>query len=167
MRAAFDGLSAAKRGISRGSVSRKPGSGLFLPVASSKPTTIRLLHRIEFAGVIFHITSCGDGIELNFHDVRISAQQPTVIAHAMERFDARVIESGVGIAVRSSISPEPGTRESAGHGNGRAGRRHQESAHPQQAVFAARFAGSDRVRGSKTGVFDGIERKAANEVGLA
>lgn len=47
------------------------------------------------------------------------------------------------IAVRSSVSPEPGTLVSAGHGNGRAGRRHQESAHLQQAAFVARFAGPD------------------------
>jgi hypothetical protein len=51
--------------------------------------------RIEFPGVDCHVTSRGDRREVNYRDDEDCAEQPMIIAHAMERFDAQVLESGV------------------------------------------------------------------------
>jgi hypothetical protein len=51
--------------------------------------------RIEFRGVDCHVTSRGDRREVNYRDDEDCAEQPMIIAFAMERFDAQVLESGV------------------------------------------------------------------------
>jgi hypothetical protein len=56
---------------------------------------MRRLLRIGCPAVDCHVASRGDGSELNHRGVEACAQQPTGIAHAMERFDAQVLECGV------------------------------------------------------------------------
>lgn len=56
---------------------------------------MRRLLLVEFPGVDGHVASRGDVNGLNHRDIAACAQHPTAIAHAMEGFDAQVIESGV------------------------------------------------------------------------
>jgi hypothetical protein len=56
---------------------------------------MRRLLLVEFPGVDSHVASRGHVSGLNHRDVRVCAQHPTAIVHAMERFDAQVLESGV------------------------------------------------------------------------